>query len=366
MKLKREDTITSFQFIFLIIQAQVGVGILSMPFNIYTAAGHDSWISVLIGGCVVQVLLILFWILMKRFPSMTLYEVLDSTTGIFIGGVIKGLYIIYFILVGSNILSLFSEIINIWILPLTPRWLLIVLMAGIGIYAVRGPVKFLARFYVFVSLLLIVFVLLVIYSFWEVDYLNIFPIGEKGIMPILKGTEKALFSMIGFEMYLIVAPYVNSSSIKKLKAASISNVVVTIFYSFLTLICILFFGIKEFILVPEPLLYMIKSFSFKILERIDLLFLSVWIVSVATSYMAYLFAASRGLMSFSKKNKEHSPYVFYAAILSVLISLMPEGVYKVGQFSTFVTYLSYIFVLGLPVLLLLLSLLTHRKEKQQS
>ncbi|MDN4525674.1 GerAB/ArcD/ProY family transporter [Fictibacillus fluitans] len=366
MKLKKEDTITSFQFIFLIIQAQVGVGILSMPFSIYTEAGHDGWISVLIGGCVVQVLLILFWILMKRFPSMTLYEILDTTTGIFIGSIIKGLYFIYFVLVGSSILSLFAEMINIWILPLTPRWLLIVLMAGIGIYAVRGPVKFLARFYVFVSFMLIIFVLLVIYSFFEVDYLNILPIGQKGIMPIINGTEKALFSMLGFEMYFIVAPYVNSTSIKKLKSASISNAVVTIFYSFLTLICILFFGLNEFKLVPEPLLYMIKSFSFKVLERIDLLFLSLWIVSVATSYMAYLFAASRGLMSYSKKNKEHTPFVLYAAIPSVLISLIPEGVYKIGEFTTFVTYLSYIFVFGLPVMLLLLSLLTHRKEKQQS
>lgn len=365
MKLKNDDTITSFQLIFFIIQAQVGVGVLSMPYNIFTKAGHDSWISVFIGGCIVQTLLVAFWIMMKRYPSMTLYEILDETAGRYIGGLLKIAYIIFFILIASSILTLFAEMINIWILPLTPRWLLIILMGAIGVYAVRGKVKFLARFFVFVSVMLIVFVVLVAYSFFEMDYLNIFPIGENGVLPIVKGTEKAVFSMLGFEIFLIIAPYVDSEPIKKLKSISTANLIVTVFYAFLTVICILFFGINEFKLVPEPLLYMIKSFSFKVLERIDLLFLSLWIVSVATSYMAYIFAISRGMKTFFKKKKDHTPYVFLAAVPTVLIALIPEGVYEVGKFTTFVTYLSYIFVIGLPLLLFLVTTFTYKKEKKE-
>ncbi|UZJ79884.1 GerAB/ArcD/ProY family transporter [Fictibacillus sp. KU28468] len=364
MKLRNEDNITSFQLIFFIVQAQVGVGILSMPYNIYTQAGHDSWISVLIGGCIVQVLLVLFWYTMKRYPAMTIFEIFDHSAGLWIGGVIKFLYIIFFILIGASILSLFAEMINLWILPLTPRWLLIILMAVIGIYAIRGPVKFLARFFVFVSIMLIIFVLLVINAFFEANYLNIFPVGESGFFPILKGTEKAFFSMLGFELFLVIAPYADSKPIKKLKSISIANLIVTLFYAFLTLICILFFGINEFKLVPQPLLYMIKSFSFKVLERIDLLFLSMWIVSVATSYMAFLFGASRGMMSFSKKHQDHTPFVIFAAIPTVILALIPEGGYEVGKFTNSVTYLSYIFVIGIPILFFIITAFTYIKEKK--
>ncbi|EIT87100.1 spore germination protein GerKB [Fictibacillus macauensis ZFHKF-1] len=362
MRLKKDDSITSAQFTFFLLQTQIGVGILSMPYNIHLIAKSDSWASVIVAGCVIQLYLFLFYRLTVKYPTLSLFDLVEKLFGRYIGRFVIFLYIVFFLLMAASILSMFSQVICLWILPLTPRWLLIIIMGGIGAYAVRGPIKNLARFFVFVSVLLIFFIVLVVYGFFEADYLNVLPMGKEGFMPIVKGSEKAMYSMLGFEVYLIVAPFVKAKPYEKLKAATISNVSVTALYTFLTFMCIVFFGIKEFDLVPQPILYMIKSFSFEVLERIDLVFLSFWIVSVATTYMGYLLAAARGMLALAKTpRKEHTPFVKLALIPTLFIATIPHGVYEAATMLNEISRLSLIFVFLIPTLLVIRSFMGKKK-----
>ncbi|WP_375794259.1 GerAB/ArcD/ProY family transporter, partial [Peribacillus frigoritolerans] len=68
---------------------------------------------------------------------------------------------------------------------------------------------------------------------------------------------------------------------------------------------------------------MIKAYSFQIIERIDLLFLSIWIISVATSIATWLFLSSQGL-KYLFEPANHAPFLPYTAGIIFIIALLPD------------------------------------------
>ena len=66
------------------------------------------------------------------------------------------------------------------------------------------------------------------------------------------------------------------------------------------------------------------------------MFLSVWVISVATSYMMYLFLANHGVQKIAKKKWKYSVYVI--GLMSFAISLIPgENLLIIQKYSKIVT-----------------------------
>ncbi|MFD0049467.1 GerAB/ArcD/ProY family transporter [Actinomycetes bacterium NPDC127524] len=359
--MKSNNQIGYVQSIFFIIQTQIGVGILSMPFQVFMKAKEDAWISVLAAGAIIQCLLFIYSALCRKFPDQNLYEICVSVLGRIPGTILGILYIIFFILVAGNILAMFGGVINKWLLPQTPVWVIILLMMLTGVYAVRSSINVLAKFFVLSSFVFLIFTILSSISFLDADFLNVFPIGHEGVKKIALGTKEATFSMIGFEMFLVIYPHIAESKISNLTVATAANLFVTLFYFLLTAATLLFFSESELKLIHEPLLYIIKSYSFTILDRIDILFLSLWVIAVGTSFMSYLFAASKGLAGLFKK-KDHLSYVIPAGVITYCLSLIPDGEYDLAATAQFISVTSLYLIVLLPVILFIIALFVKRKE----
>jgi hypothetical protein len=110
---------------------------------------------------------------------------------------------------------------------------------------------------------------------------------------------------------------------------------------------------------------MLKAFSSRVVDRIDLLLLSIWMVCVTTSYVTYIYLGGKGIQTLFSLKKQ-STAVIIAAFLTYWIPLFLQGEVKIAIFSKYISNISYIFTIGIPVLLLLISLVFHRKGKEQS
>lgn len=356
--------ITRNQLFFVVLQTQVGVGILSLPHTLFAASKQDSWISLIVAGILIQFFIFIIWKLGSRFPNKTIFEITDLLLGKFLGKVISIAYICYFLAVSSLILSLFSSLISIWILPNTPFWIVILLMVLTGVYISLGDLRVIGRFFTIVSVLYIVVIFLLIATLLKgINIAYILPVGGAGLVPILMGSKEAFLSMWGFEILLVLFPYVLGTSRQIFKKMSLVNLALVLFYLFIVISCLVLFSPPQMKLIPQPVLYALKTLTFNFISRLDLLFLSIWIVSVATSYMMYLFLASHGLQQLRKKKKRNK-FVVIMGILSFAISVLPgENLLKIQKFSTIVTQSGIIFAMGLPVLLLLISLILRKKEE---
>ncbi|VEF48290.1 spore germination protein [Bacillus freudenreichii] len=364
-KMISKNQITQFQLIFLLIHAQVGVGVISMPFDVFLKADGDSWISVLLTGIILQGMVFLIWALMVRFPSTNLFGIIQALFGKIFGNAIIILYCIYFITIGSLVLAKFGYIIKVWMLPLTPTWLTLLLMTFTAYYIVKDNLQIMARFFVLTSVIIVMFIVLSAFALKDANITYILPIGEKGLIPILKGIKPGIISFQGFELLLLVYPFVQDNKTGVLKAATIANVFVTLFYAFLVLTSLLFFSPKELKLIPEPVLYLIKSFSFKMIERPDLLFTSMWIVLVATTYINLLYGISLGFLQVMNA-KEIKYFALIAACICFLIAINFQGKYEIQFLSKVNNYFVYPLGFGLPVLLFGISILFKKKGEVES
>lgn len=358
--------ITQFQLIFLLIHSQVGVGVITLPFDVFMEAKGDSWISVLLTGAFIQITIFLFGALMVRFPSSNLYDIVQSLFGKWIGKVIVILYSMYFIANGGLMLAKFAYILKAWMMPLTPKWLLLLLMVFTAVYVVKENLQLMARFFFLSTTVLIGFIGLAAYALKDANLTFILPVGTNGVLPIIQGMGRGLYAVQGFELLLIIHPFVQSDKKGVIKAATIANIFVTLFYLFLVLTSLLSFSPAEFKLIPEPVLYLIKSFSFRIVERPDLLFTSMWIVLAATAFMNTIYASSLGLSMVMNSNKIRN-YVIIAACICFLLALTFHETYEIATISRiYNNFVVFPFALGLPILFLLISIIFNKKELRNS
>lgn len=355
-------TISLLQFVLFTVQTQIGVGVLSIPYSVFVGGAHkDAWLSILISGCMIQLLIFLYWLLSDRFKNLMYYEIVTETFGKKLGGFIKLLYVLYFIIVGAMLLILFSYIVETWAYPRTPKFVLLFIFACIACYIAIDNVRNISRFFVIVSVFLLTIIIFSIPSFPHLDFRYIMPIGDSGFFNIILGGKDAIISLLGFEVILFLFPFVEGNKKQKIVAASIANGIVTLYYTYITIISLTFFSPGELKLVPQPVLYLVNSFSFGIIERVDIIFLTIWVISVMTTYVSYLFFGSLGL-STTTSLFTHKRSILIIAITSVTIALIPKNILMIEQWSKLVGYLGLVFTIAIPLFVFFITTITSSKK----
>ncbi|KQL49791.1 hypothetical protein AN963_08810 [Brevibacillus choshinensis] len=361
MKIPEKSRITQGQLMFFVIQTQVGVGILSLPHKMQATAKGGGWISTLIAGLVVQVIILILWALCRRFPSDTIYSFLPKITGKLIGNLLGLAYIGYFLTSAGMILGLFADVVGKWVLQTTPRWALLLLTLLTCIYLVKEHIRVIARLFVISSFTIIVMVILSLFGYAHANFTYLFPIMEAGWWNIIKAANEALFPLIGYEVILVIYPFVEGKSGGKLKAASLGNLLISIFYTFEVFTSLVIFSPAVMPAVSEPLLYMLKGFSFQIIQRIDLIFLSLWIFIVSTATVSWLYMATVGLGHFFHGG-EHKKAVFYAVFIVFILALISQDPSISDLYDRVIKISHYAFVVVLPLILLVFSYLSSKRR----
>ncbi|MBJ8025981.1 GerAB/ArcD/ProY family transporter [Bacillus cereus] len=361
-----EKKISQKQLFFLIFQSQVGSGVLSLPFSVHKHTQSDGWISILIAGMGIQLFLLLIWTLLWGFKGKNFYEITPIVFGKHLGKIINITYITYFVLIMSVLALRFANLLKKWILDYTPFSILVLLLLVTGIYIGQNNLRVLARFYTITTGLVILSMTLPWFSFltnFQFSYL--FPIGQSGLRNMVIGAHDATMAMIGFELMLVITPYIEGTYKQSFKSISLANMLVTLLYVYFTVSCYLIFSPEEIRILPEPVLYMLKAVHFQWTERLDLIFLSIWIVPISTSFVTYLYLSSTGVASMFHKGDRKYP-VWYLALIVFLISLFFFSEFKIEQFETYIFWGEYAFILLIPFLTLLLSIVRKKFNYRSS
>jgi spore germination protein (amino acid permease) len=355
-------TITHRQLFFLIIQTQIGVGVLSLPYSLFAKAKIDGWISLIIAGLLIQFSILAIWKLCDRFPQNTIYDILPKIMGKNLGLVFNFIYTLHFAFISILILIMYNSIVGKWILFETPHWVIIFIMAFAGWYFITSTPREIARFFVLVTPLLLILVGFILYSYTDVHLLYIFPVGHTGILTIIKSSSDAVVALLGFDVALVFLAYSNGTPAKKIKVISFASFCITVLYGFIVFTTYIYFNPEEIVIVPEPVLYMLKAFSFSIIERTDLIFLSIWIISVATSFISYLFIAAKGVQTLFRL-PHHQTAAPYIAIFCALIAIIPNEKLEILVWNKYISLTSLIFSGLFPIVLLLIAVLRKKQEK---
>lgn len=340
----------------------MGIGVITLPFDVFTKANGSAWIAVLLAGICVQLVILLFGVLIKRFPTTHLFGIMRLLFGKFIGNILIILYSLFYIAAASIVLAKYVYLIKAWMIPLTPKWVLLILMGFTIILIVKENLQIIAHFVFLSSLFFTGFFIMGIYALKDANLTFILPIASSGITPIIEGIPPSFFAFQGFEILLLIHPFVQATNKAIIKTASYANLFVTLFYAFSVLVTLLFFSPRELKLLPEPVLYLIKSFSFRIIERPDLLFTSMWMIFVTTTLIGVIYAASLGLLTLTHSMKLRN-YTLVVTIICLIIASLFHGIYDITFVSKYYNYIVIPILCGLPIVFLLVSIIFNKKEE---
>ncbi|MEE6450268.1 endospore germination permease [Gottfriedia acidiceleris] len=364
MIIKQNETISSFQLFFYLVISQLNVAILTLPMHLYRESAYDGWISLLL-SCLYSICTVcLYSFLLKRFPNLTIFEICSYFFGRWLGGILKISYILYFIFIAYLINQFYLFIFSKWVFPNSPSWSILLLLFIIGIYLGKENIRTTTRFFQLSFWTILIIFIFSVEAFQQVEWEFLLPVTQSNFSQIVKGSYKSYVFLHGFEGLLVLYPFVNSAHRKTIKSTILSTLFITMINLFTVVLCFIFFSKKEMRLIPEPTIYLFKTLTFfKELERLDLLFLSVWFVIIASSYVSYLNLANIGISNLIRKNRIYSTLTI-CFLIFLVGNFVPTSKGFIDILLKILSISSFIFIVLIPLLILCISLLFKLKSKE--
>ncbi|MEK4563587.1 endospore germination permease [Alkalihalobacillus sp. FSL R5-0424] len=361
--MKKNNSITLVQFYWFFVQIQIAISVLILPYSIYKVAGTDGWISMVLAGIVTQILIFVIWYLGKRYPSMTFFELLEALLGKYVGKCLSVLYITYFLSLTTIVLIFFNFLISVWVLNKTPDIVKIPLFVFGCFYLLHSDLRVIARFLTIVGPVVLLVPFLACYAFFDSEPLYLLPVFSSNFLDISQGVLTGSLAMQGFLILSILYPYIEGSDKEKLLSATYANIMVTATYTFTIIASFVYFSPGQFLILPEPLLYMVKTISLVVIERIDLIFIAFWSVTVLATIVGYLYIISTGMATvFQKSSSNRLWFDLLSCVIITVFALIPQNLLTLRNLLAYIDRIGVIFVVVIPILLLLFAMLFKRRE----
>ncbi|GAJ99866.1 endospore germination permease [Geomicrobium sp. JCM 19055] len=358
--MKNSTLLGRTQLYWFFVHAQIGVGLFSLSNSVYNFAKTDGWISLFIAALIVQAVLYCLYRLNKRFPHDSLYMVIEKVFGKVFSKIIIVILLSYFILIAALVLKGFSQLIAIWILNLTPEPIFLTLFLFACLSLLMSSLTIIGRVMVLTAPIILLIPIIASYAFVYGDYLNLLPLGLADSHGIFQGIFASMFAINGFIVTSVVLPYTEGTPKQKYKVITLAHWSVTIIYIIVFLTSLLTFSHGEMKLLPEPYLYMIKSFSLTVIERLDLIFLSIWSISIITTYVIFVYCGVMGLMKIFGTTR-YRLLAFITVIITAVPNLMQISTYQYEHWLKFINIPSAYLTFLLPLFLFIIAKLRRIK-----
>lgn len=340
----------------------VGTGIISVPAATAKYAHNDLWLSPFWASFLGFIPIYIAFQLHKFYPKQTIIQYSEQITGRILGKILGFIYLVFYIQMNGGGIRIYSEFINGAFLPKTPQILVSLTMVLVCSFAVRGGIEVLARVaQFFIPLYVLSIVILIILLLPELDYKNMLPILENGLMPSLKGSIVPGGWFAEFLLVAFLFPYLSDTEKgRKWGKISVFSVLITFIVTNF-LILFLFGG------TTSRYLYPLFSASRYIsvagfLEHLESILMAMWVAGTFIKFSVVLYAivlCAAQLLNLS----DYRPIVFPLGFLNILFSMWGTPNKMVESEYNFIVFPIYSFFVQILIPLMLLIIAVLRKKR---
>lgn len=354
---------SSFLLMFIIHDAQVGVGLPGYQRVVFRIAGHDAWIAVILAGIITQLVV---WLMIKtlaKFEDKDLYEIHLIIYGKLLGHVMNLIYMVYFLCATIIVMRNYIEMIQVWLFPNAPQWLLALLITSVVFYGVNGGLRtIVGACFIFVTITVWLVILLyfpLIYAEWT----GVLPILEADLSKLSRGVLSMSFTMTGFEILYFIYAFAKEKS-KVQWYSQIGLMSVTLVYTAVMFVSIVFFSGGELLKTDWATFTMLKIIKFPFLERFEYIGVSLWLLVIVPNLLMYSWAATKGLKrTFAWKQKYWLyPFMGAAWLACSSIESRIQIEYMNDLFAKWAVYIVYVY----PVILFVIVQFHFWRHKKRS
>ncbi|WP_158560308.1 GerAB/ArcD/ProY family transporter [Paenibacillus contaminans] len=355
-----------FQLYCIVLQAQFGSAIISIAHAVSEKSGAGGWLSCLLGGAANSLYIFMLWKLMVSAGERNVFQLVMQRLGGFGGRILLTINSLFYSLILFIILSNWLYTTELWAYPRTPEWFLMLTIFGVCIYLALQPIRVYARFAVFCTMFIPLFIFLSGYMLKDWNPYHLLPLFEAGPLSFLDGAFIALWGLAGAEiMLLLPGYYTHADKVKVLRAALFANLSTTFFYAFCVFSSMALFGKEMIAFIREPLLYQMKAISLNVIERFDLIIISIWILFILTSFYSYFMLIVSSLSAMLGNQQEAPKSITYVCgTVLFAICLFQLTAEQLDQVQTMTNRFAPLISFGLIACMLLFVWLTGLKNKR--
>ncbi|AIQ54030.1 GerAB/ArcD/ProY family transporter [Paenibacillus sp. FSL R7-0331] len=350
------------QVFWLIFSMNLGMTLVMTLTPSLQAAKQDAWISIIAAGCIALLVALLVTQAAKQFPGQSLIQYAPVVLGQWPGKLVIVIYLVQWYTILPIVLRQFSDLVNVMLLPETPKESIILLMVLLIAYAAyAGGIEGIGRCSELLGPIIMVMVLLVLLAnINNINLKHIFPIYvDTGVKDILRGSL-APASYLGHSVeYLMFASFISQS--RKGGTSAIRAVLAANLLVLLTIIMtIAVLGVNLSPNMWYPFFEMTQKISlFGFIDNFDAVPVVIWISSVFVKLAVYFFLISYGTAQFLKI-KRWRMLIWVNAPVMFVFALIPQNVIEATTNYLqryWVPFALPVNMLGLPLLLLVIGTL---------
>ncbi|MEY8752993.1 GerAB/ArcD/ProY family transporter [Peribacillus frigoritolerans] len=285
--------VSPFYVFFLVHSMQTGLGVLSFQRDLAKATGTDGWLSILLAGLIVHILI---WLIYKifRFVPGDIISTNNHAFGKWIGNFFSLLFILYFFVLGMTIIIGYINVIHVWMFEEVPSWAFALVFLILIYYINTGGFRTITGI-AFLTVIVSYWLLFVpFYGFKYSDFTGFLPIFHHNLFEIMNGTKSISLSMLGFEMILMYYPFIKNAETSQ-KYAHGGVVLTTLLSLLLYFVSIVFYSQKHLTLTLWPTLTLTSIIELPFIQRFEYITVSWWTIVIIPNMVIPLWAASRGV-----------------------------------------------------------------------
>lgn len=250
----------------------------------------------------------------------------------------RWIYQIYWLLLTAILIAYMGYVLASWVLPQTPEWIVVVIIVGLSLYANVSRPETVINMSVMLLPIILLFVIFLMLAIPDLTWSNLFPV-EWNNKQIIAGMIHSTYAYFGIEMYLIYRPYVQKELQVKGRPLFIYQLVIFIFFFMSVVFTQMFFALEEIKLIPEPIMYILKSQEVTFVKRLDIFFVYIWLSWSIVTVM--IFGLSFRLL-YMKKDRKHP--IGSMVVYHILLAILPLFVMEFRSIELIKNSLHYLFL----------------------
>ncbi|HEY8362961.1 MAG TPA: endospore germination permease [Tissierellaceae bacterium] len=315
-----KEQVTSRQMMFLLLLNRIATVITVMPIIHMGPANQDIWIMMILSVfyCFLYNLPTLY--LSIKFSDLTIIQYMEKIFGKIIGKALGILYGLYFIRIA--IIYYFAEIQmirTIFMDELHPLIIIVVLMLVSVYVATRGLEVSVRTVEFFAPIVIASLILFIVLGFNNIDLTVLLPIiADSTFTSLNLGAMEA--SLIFTDANLLSMSFPNLTNKKdvfkivaKSKIYSQAIIILMVVASQVSL------GIEQARHLNFPFLKYVRLVkTYSIFERMEAVFLTIWLIIVMTRAVSYLYISSKAFMEVYNQNNM-DPFIYIIGIILTLV-----------------------------------------------
>lgn len=357
--------ITTVQATTILISTIIGVGVLPLPLFAVRAGESGAPLVTIMGIVLAAFGLMILTLLGVRHPQKTIITYSQDIIGKWLGRIFSLLLIFFFLILTGLASREFGAVVVTAVLRETPIEITVIVMLLLACLSCRNNMNVFAYIHNFyIPIILAPCMIIVALSLKNANILYLRPFIGSNLNEMFKGmlTVSALFQ--GSFIITLIIPSMKTPN-KAIKASFWGIFVSGGLYLLIVIATVAVFGPEEIKQIFWPTLELARTTTLpgNILQRLDVIFLAVWVTAVFTTLFSSYYLTIHSIKELFSL-KDHKVLSFFILPIVFILAMLPRNILEMYQLVQFVGRAGLLITILYPCLLLLIDFFKSWRRKK--